>query len=85
MLGSQCYERLHGHATLPGQAPQYGTGTGSLLTPEERLVLVENTAAFIEALEAKRVELERRTALEAAQQRENESAWAAIRAAPPEQ
>jgi hypothetical protein len=85
VLGSQCYERLYGQATLPGQAPQYGTGTGRLLTPEERLVLVENTAAFIEALEAKRVELERRAALEAAQQREYELARAAIRPAPPEQ
>lgn len=86
VLGSQCYERLYGQASLAGQAPQYGTGTGTgrLLTPEERLVLVENTAAFIEALEAKRVELERRTALKAAQQRENESAWTAVRAASPE-
>jgi hypothetical protein len=85
VLGSQCYERLYGMATLTGHAPQYGTGTGRLLTPEERLVLVENTAAFIEALEAKRVELEHRAALEATQQRENESPRAAIRPAPPEQ
>ncbi len=85
VLGSQCYERLYGQATLTGEAAQYGTGTGRLLTPEERLVLVENTAVFIEALEANRVEVERRAALEAAQQRENESARAAIRVAPPEQ
>jgi hypothetical protein len=85
VLGSQCYERLYGQATPAGQAPQYGTGTGRLLTPEERLVLMENTAAFIDALEAKRVELERCAALEAAQQLENESVRAAIRAAPPEQ
>lgn len=85
VLGSQCYERLYGQCTLIRQAPQYGTGTGRFLTPEERLVLVENTAAFIESLEAKRVELERRAALEAAQQWENESARAAIRPASPEQ
>lgn len=85
VLGSQCYERLYGHATLTGPTPQYGTGTGRLLTPEERLVLVENTAAFIEVLEAKRVELERCAALEAAQQRENGVARAAIRPAPPGQ
>jgi len=84
VLGSQCYERLYGHATLTDQAPQYGTGTGRLLTQEERLILVENTAAFIEALEAERVELERRAALKAAQQRENESAHAAIQPAPQE-
>lgn len=85
VLGSQCYERLYGQATLTSQAPQYGTTSGKLLTPEERLVLVENTAAFIEALEAKRVEMERRAALEAVQQREADSARATIRATPPEQ
>jgi hypothetical protein len=85
VIGSQCYERLYGQATLIGQAPQYGTGTGRLLTPEERLILVENTAAFIEALEAQRVELERRVKLEAAQRQESEPARAATRQAPPEQ
>lgn len=85
VLGSQCYERLYGQATLTSQAPHYGTTSGRLLTPEERLVLVENTAAFIEALEVKRVEMERRAALEAAQQREAELARATIRAAPPEE
>lgn len=85
VLGSQCYERLYGQAMLAGQAPQYGTAAGRRLTPEERLVLIENTAAFIEALEAERVELERRAALKAAQQRENESAKAAIQMAPPVQ
>jgi len=85
VLGSQCYERLYGRTTLTSQAPQYGTGAGRLLTQEERLILVENTAAFIEALEAERVELERVAALEAAQLRKNESARAAIRPAPAEQ
>lgn len=85
VLGSQCYERLYGRATLTSQAPQYGTAAGRLLTLEERLVLVENTAAFIEALEAKRVEMEQRTALEAAQQREAELARATLRTNSPEQ
>jgi hypothetical protein len=85
VLGSQCYERLYGNATLTGQAPQYGTAAGRLLSPEERLVLVENTAAFIEALEARRVELEQRAALEAAKQHENQSPQSAVWAAPPEQ
>lgn len=81
VLGSQCYERLYGQASAA--APQYGSGTGRLLTAEERLVLVENTAAFIEALEAERVELERRAAAQAARQREIELAQAARRPAPP--
>lgn len=84
VLGSQCYERLYGQTTLTSQVPQYGAGTGRLLTQEERLILVENTAAFIEALEAERVELERRAALKAAQLRESESARAAIQLAPQE-
>jgi hypothetical protein len=58
VLGSQCYERLYGQTNAIGQAPEFGTGSGRLLTPEERLVLVENTAAFIESLEAERAELE---------------------------
>jgi hypothetical protein len=85
VLGSQCYERLYGQATLTSQAPQYGTAAGKRLTPEERLLLVENTAAFIEGLETERVELERRAAQLAAQQRENEFAKAPIWVAPPEQ
>lgn len=85
VLGSQCYERLYGHILLSGQAPQYGSGYGRLLTPEERLVLVENTAAFIEALEAERVRLESRAALQAETQREIESARAASRQVPLEQ
>lgn len=81
VLGSQCYERLYGQASAA--APQYGSGTGRLLTAEERLVLVENTAAFIEALEAERVEFERRAAAHAARQRKIELAQAASRPAPP--
>ena len=76
VLGSQCYQRLYGHANPAAATPQYGSGTGRLLTAGERLVLVENTAKFIEALEAERVELERLAALEAArrQQQDNERA-----------
>lgn len=76
VLGSQCYDRLHGQTALCGHTPQYGSGSGRLLTPEERLVLVENTAAFIEALEVERVELESRAALQADWQRQNELARA---------
>lgn len=76
VLGSQCYERLYGESSSAG-LPQYGSGTGRLLTAEERQVLVENTASFIERLEAERTELERLAALQATRQREMELAQAA--------
>jgi hypothetical protein len=75
VLGSQCYERLYGQ-TLSAGVPQYGSGTGRLLTAEERQVLVENTATFIERLEAERIELERLAALQAARQHDMELAQA---------
>lgn len=85
VLGSQCYDRLCGQTAPRGPVPQYGSGAGRLLTAEERLVLVENTAAFIEALEAERVELESRAALQAARQRATELVRAARQLAPPAQ
>ena len=78
VLGSQCYGRLYGHASSTG-SPQYGSGTGRLLTAEERQVLVENTAAFIDRLETERIELESMAALQAARQLEVELAQAARR------
>ena len=80
VLGSQCYGRLYGYASSDG-LPQFGSGTGRLLTAEERQVLVENTAAFIERLEAERIELERVAALQATREREAEQAQAARRSA----
>ena len=80
VLGSQCYERLYGQA-LSARLPQYGSGTGRLLTGEERQVLVENTANFIERLETERVELERLAALQAARQHNMELEQAACRPA----
>lgn len=74
VLGSQCYERLYGQTAPSDQMPQYGSGTGRVLTAEERMVLVENTAAFIEALEAERVEFQSLAAMQAARQREEELA-----------
>jgi hypothetical protein len=65
VLGSECYQRLYGQDGQIVATPQYGPGTGRLLTAEERMVLVENTARFIETLEAERLELERLAALEA--------------------
>jgi hypothetical protein len=72
VLGSQCYQKLYGHIGTAAATPQYGSGTGRLLTAAERLVLVENTAKFIEALE-----VEHLAALEFAmlrQQQDNERA-----------
>lgn len=80
VLGSQCYERLYGHASS-ASLPQYGSGTGRLLSAEERQVLVENTATFIERLETERIELERLAALQAARQHDMELAQAARRSA----
>lgn len=80
VLGSQCYERLYGQALSAG-VPQYGSGIGKLLTAEERQVLVENTANFIESLEAEGIELERLAALQAARQHDMELAQAARRSA----
>jgi hypothetical protein len=80
VLGARCYERLYGHAARL-VLPQYGSGTGRHLTADERQTLVQNTAAFIERLEAERIELERKLALEAATQREMELAQAARRSA----
>jgi hypothetical protein len=77
VLGSECYQRLYGHADPAAATPQYGTGAGRLLTAEERRSLVENTARFIEALEAERLELERHAALEAARREQVEIARAA--------
>lgn len=82
VLGSQCYERLYGRESS-ATVPQYGSGTGRLLTAEERQILVENTATFIERLEAERIELERIAALQAARQREMELEQAARLSAMP--
>ena len=58
ILGSQCYQRLYGNASPSNSVPQYGSAEGRHLTDEERRLLVENTAMFIESLEAKRIEME---------------------------
>lgn len=77
VLGSQCYQRLYGKELPNAAAPQYGSINGRLLTAEERLVLVENTAKFIEALESDRLEFERIAATNAARHQQHESEQAA--------
>jgi hypothetical protein len=48
VLGSECFKKLFGEGH---SAPSYGTGEGRLLTPEERQLLVENTARLIAQFE----------------------------------
>lgn len=65
VYGSDCFGRLFAH--LEKEAPRYGGGTGRELTPEERRMLVENTARLIELFEA-----EHQLALEEARRREEQ-------------
>lgn len=53
LLGSDCFQRLYG-ATKKTYSPYYHWGEGRRLTDEERQRLVQNTAAFLEQLEAER-------------------------------
>lgn len=49
VYGSDCFERLFSH--LVRRSPQYGSGEGRDLTPEERLMLAENTERLIARFE----------------------------------
>jgi hypothetical protein len=49
VLGSECFKKLYGEGH---SAPSYGAGEGRLLTPEERQLLIENTARLIAQFEA---------------------------------
>ena len=79
VLGSDCFKRLFGEKRV---TPSYGSGEARLLTPEERQLLVENTARLIAqfeaehqaALEEARLAAERRAQFAAKQQAEAESA-----------
>jgi hypothetical protein len=82
VLGSECFKKLFGEGH---SAPSYGTGEGRLLTPEERQLLVENTARLIAqfetehlaALEKARLAAELRARLAAEQQAAAEAARSA--------
>lgn len=62
VYGSDCFGRLFAH--LEKETPRYGGGAGRELTPEERRLLVENTARLIALFE-----VEHQQALEEARQR----------------
>ena len=68
MFGSDCFARLFGSTPTGQAAPRYGSGTGKVLTAEERRLLAENTERLIERFEqehqAEIAEAERRRALE---------------------
>lgn len=79
VLGSECFKKLFGEEH---SVPSYGSSEGRLLTPEERQLLVENTARLIAqfeaeheaALERERIAAERRAQLAAEKQAAIESA-----------
>lgn len=49
VLGSTCFAKRYGSEDALGAA-HYGNGSSRRLTPEERQLLLENTAAFIERI-----------------------------------
>lgn len=79
VLGSHCYQILYGTAGEPAQEPEYGTFEGRRLSDEQRQMLIENTALFIENLEAKRAEMEQIAAAEVISRQRESDARAKIR------
>ena len=71
VLGSECFKKLFGEGH---SAPSYGSGEGRLLTPEERQLLVENTARLIAQFEAEHQAALERARLAAEQQVADEAA-----------
>lgn len=57
LLGSDCFQRFYG-ATKKAYLPFYQWNEGRRLTDEERQRLIQNTAGFIEQLEAERLQHE---------------------------
>ena len=53
VYGSDCFAKLFGH--LIDRPPRYGSGDGRELTPEERLMLAENTERLIAQFESERL------------------------------
>lgn len=50
VLGSTCFKKRFGREDAIGK-PSFGSGTGQMLSAEQRQMLIENTAALIEVLE----------------------------------
>lgn len=72
VYGSDCFERLFSH--LVRRSPQYGSGEGRDLTPEERHMLAENTERLIARFEEEHQALLQQASLRQEQQDKVESA-----------
>lgn len=59
VVGSECFKRIYTGLEQSAQNPRYGSSEGRLLTPDERLALLENTGRLIAILEAEHLEAER--------------------------
>ena len=79
VLGSQCFATLYGGLGTVA-APYYGGGASRPLTDDERALLVENTARFIEQLENERIENERVAAVHEAERQQAELVSATLEA-----
>lgn len=81
ILGSECFQKLYGDGGSDIE-PHYGSSTGQVLSDDERQALIDNTARFIDMLEAQRIqtvlETEQRSQ---AQQQEREAAAQAVQRA----
>lgn len=71
VLGSQCFAKFYGGLGTAA-APYYGDGGARPLTDDERAMLVENTARFIEQLENERIDTERVAAAFEAERQQTE-------------
>lgn len=72
VLGSQCFTKLYGGMGTSAAVPYYGGIGARPLTDDERAMLVENTARFIEQLENERIEFERVAAIREAERQQEE-------------
>lgn len=75
LLGRDCFSALYGHEWglgRPRYMPNYQSGSGGrLLSAQERLLLIENTAAFVEKLEIEFIEEQEREKLILAQRQKS--------------
>ena len=51
VVGSTCFARIYASAPDMNLSPRHGGAAGSLLTPEERAMLRDNTTAFVARME----------------------------------
>jgi hypothetical protein len=56
LLGSSCFNRWYGHLPIENRTPQFGSTAGIPMTPENRDLLLRNTADFVAYLHALEIE-----------------------------